>query len=129
MRQVDGLLESAEALRPVVEKAWETRRTAARLEKFEWPPETDAPIAIQMMLLAFAIENLLKASLVQNLKVEHERLLENDARLPKDLKAMIWSGSRSKPGRPLASDRILKSMRRICSGGSHGGRRGKVGTQ
>ena len=87
LRLADALLTSAEALQPLVDRAHQARRVAAKKEPFIWPAETDAPIAIQAMLFSFALENLLKASLVQHNKMEYARQLQIAAKLPKDLKA------------------------------------------
>ena len=85
-RQANGLLESAQALQPLVKKAREARRNAAKQEPFVWPSETNAPIAIQMMLFSFAFENLLKGSLIQHNKTDYGRQLQNEPALPEDLK-------------------------------------------
>ncbi len=87
LRHTEGLLESAEALQPIVDAAWASRsRWASAKESLPFPAEDDAPIAIQMMLFSFAIENLLKASLVSHKKAEFEHQLKTRPALPKELK-------------------------------------------
>ncbi len=83
----EGLLEAAGALQPMVDAAWSSRsRWASGKESVSFPSEADAPIAIQMMLYSFAIENLLKASLVSHRKVEYEHQLKEHSVLPRELK-------------------------------------------
>ncbi len=87
LRHAEGLLESADALQPVVDAAWASRsRWASAKGRLPFPSEADAPIAIQMMLFSFAIENLLKASLVSHKKAEYEHQLKAHPVLPPELK-------------------------------------------
>ena len=86
LRHMEGLLEAANALQPRVDAAWSSRsRWASAKGTLPFPSEADAPIAIQMMLYSFAIENLLKASLVSNKKVEYEHQLKANPVLPREL--------------------------------------------
>ena len=87
LRHAEGLLEAAGALQPMVDTAWSSRSRWASVKKsVPFPSEADAPIAIQMMLYSFAIENLLKASLVSHKKVEYEHQLKERSVLPNELK-------------------------------------------
>src|SRR5271167_2898478 len=86
LRHMEGLLEAANALQPLVDAAWSSRsRWASAKGTLPFPSEAGAPIAIQMMLYSFAIENLLKASLVSNRKVEYEHQLKANPVLPREL--------------------------------------------
>jgi len=87
LRHAEGVLESADALQPVVDAAWASRSSWASAKGcLPFPSEADASIAIQMLLFSFAIENLLKASLVSHRKAEYEHQLKAHPVLPPELK-------------------------------------------
>jgi hypothetical protein len=82
-----GLLEFAQALQPIVDAAWASRSRWARARDSQpFPANSDAPIANQMLVFSFAIENLLKASLVRDKKTEYARQLKSKPVLPRELK-------------------------------------------
>ena len=87
LHHAEGLLELAEALEPIVDAAWASRRRWAHAKgSLPFPSGSDAPIAGQLMLFSFVIENLLKASLVRDKKTEYALQLKTKPVLPRELK-------------------------------------------
>lgn len=89
--KADDLLASAALLEPEVRKVWKNLREyhAQKVHKTSDKVSLipDRHIAIYLMLVAFAVENLLKASVVRDKKLEYEREFERSGSLPKELKS------------------------------------------
>jgi len=73
-----ALIEAAELLEPKIDEFWQGVRTGR-----SW---SDGGVAVYFMLCSFALENLLKARIVEKRRSEFARALGSGATLPKVLK-------------------------------------------
>lgn len=83
IRSADALIASAQELEPRIAELWESYRK--HHQDREHPLKADLYQGPYFMLLAFAVENLLKASLVQRRSAEYRRQFQETKRFPNDL--------------------------------------------
>jgi hypothetical protein len=79
------LFESAKKLEPEVVRVWESYR--ARAKSFASPLVPDHYQGTYFMLLAFAVENLLKASAVNRNGMEYRDAFRSTLKFPEDLRS------------------------------------------
>ena len=80
----DNLLESARLLEPKIRELWHSYR--AHLNDRNVLPSQDHYHGPYFMLVAFAVENILKAAIVQAGAAELTARFEKDSKFPKELK-------------------------------------------
>jgi hypothetical protein len=79
------LLKAAALLEPKIDEFWQHLRAQPKIQS-SWRPWNDEFVAIYFMLCAYAIENLLKAKIVQKKKDKICAQIEAKLTLPKVLK-------------------------------------------
>jgi len=83
--QAEGLLNAAELLVPEVEAVWQSHREWAK-DPANINLKSDAVISIHLMLVAFSVENLLKAALVHKNYYKFDDEFRQKGELPESLK-------------------------------------------
>ena len=85
IRKAKDLLESANLIEPKVVELWENYRGNLNGETQEHMP--DHYIGTYFMLIAFAVENLLKASIISVNSINYKREFTETFKFPKDLQS------------------------------------------
>src|SRR6266487_4632962 len=84
-KKADALLDSARLLEPEVAAIWESlREWQATKDRREL--KSDEILSVYLMLVAFAVENLLKAELVRKFYSEFRQMFDSSGKLPALLK-------------------------------------------
>lgn len=95
VKSADDLLAAAKELEPSIKKFWSISKENLAAEREDvrkgrdrrpWKEAGPYLQAIQSMLVAYAIENLIKASLILKNKEQYEQEILKDNGLPKELK-------------------------------------------
>jgi hypothetical protein len=85
VRKAEGLLDSASLLEPEVASIWASlreRHKATGSSKLK----SDGILSVYLMLMAFAVENLLKAELVHKFHSKFRQMFDSSGKLPPLLK-------------------------------------------
>jgi len=85
IRKAKDLFESAKKLEPELIRVWESYR--ARAKDFKTPLAPDYYQGTYFMLLAFAVENLLKATAVARNSIKYREEFRKTLRFPEELKS------------------------------------------
>ncbi len=83
LRSANNLLASSKLLEPEILKVWKSLRAHSKDRKV--PIETDFYQGPYFMLIAFAFENLFKASLVQKNSARYKANFRENSKFPKEL--------------------------------------------
>ena len=88
VKSADDLLAASEKLEPSIKRYWSAARENLKEGRYSEPKKEPVRYlqAIYSMLVAYAIENLYKASLILQNKKQYEQYILQERRLPGELK-------------------------------------------